>query len=209
MTAIDPSVACILLAAGSARRFGGGKLYAPLGGRPLCEWAAGRLEAAGFVSRYLVVKGGDDPHPGRPGWQLVENPSAEEGIASSIRAGVLAAAGHARVVIALADMPFVDPNHLAALAGGEGTLFTRFPEGRPGCPAAFPADAFPDLLELRGDRGAAALCASLGGTTRTSPGGASATFDVDSDADLTKAEQMLRREPALYLDQRPPNLPAR
>ena len=187
MTAIDPSVACILLAAGSARRFGGGKLYAPLGGRPLWEWAAGRLEAAGFVSRYLVVKGGDDPQPGRPGWQLVENPSAEEGIASSIRAGVLAAAGHARVVIALADMPFVDPNHLAALA----------------------ADAFPDLLELRGDRGAAALCASLGGTTRTSPGGASATFDVDSDADLTKAEQMLRREPALYLDQRPPNLPAR
>jgi len=209
MTAIDPSVACVLLAAGSARRFGGGKLYATLGGRPLWEWAAGRLEEAGFASRYLIVKHGADPKLERAGWNRVENPSAQEGIASSIRAGVRAAASHSRVVITLADMPFVDPGHLAALAGHGGTVFTRFPDGRPGCPAAFPADAFPDLLELRGDRGAAALCAPLDGTTRTSPGGAKATFDVDSDADLAQAEEILRREPALDLGQRPPNLPAR
>lgn len=208
MTAIDPSVACVLLAAGSARRFGGGKLFAPLGGRPLWQWAAGRLEAAGFVSRYLVVKGADDLQPERPGWQRVENPSAEEGIASSIRAGVRAAANHARVVIALADMPFVDPSHLAALARHSGTVFTRFPDGRPGCPAAFPAKAFPDLMELRGDKGAAFLCTALGGTTSTSPGGVAATFDVDSDADLVEAEDILRRGQASDLDQRPPNLPA-
>lgn len=199
MTAIDPSVACILLAAGSARRFGGGKLFAPLGGLPLWEWAASRLEQAGFVSRYLVVNPGDEALPTRPGWERVENTSAEEGIASSIRAGVQSASGRSRIVIALADMPFVDPAHLAALALGDGVVFTRFADGRPGCPAAFPASAFASLLHLRGDRGAAALCSALGGTTKAPPEGGLTTFDVDSDADLSEAEGMIRRTPHLSL----------
>ena len=199
MTAIDPSVACILLASGSARRFGGGKLSAPLGGLPLWEWAASRLEQAGFVSRYLVINPGDEVQPTRSGWDRIENPSAEEGIASSIRTGVQSASDQSRIVIALADMPFVDPAHLAALARSDGAVFTRFPDGRPGCPAAFPASAFASLLELRGDRGAATLCPTLGGTTKAPPDGALTTFDVDRDADLSEAERMLRHNPRLVL----------
>ncbi|MBH1944940.1 nucleotidyltransferase family protein [Erythrobacter sp. YJ-T3-07] len=197
MIAIDPSVACILLAAGSARRFGGGKLFAPLNGLPLWQWAASRLEQAGFVSRYLVVNPGDQAQPTRSGWDRVENTSAEEGIASSIRTGVESASGRSRMVIALADMPFVDPGHLAALARSDGVVFTRFADGRPGCPAAFPAGALASLLQLRGDRGAAALCSTLGGTTKAPLDGGLTTFDVDRDADLSEAERMIRRNPRL------------
>ncbi len=200
MTAIDPSVACILLAAGSAKRFGGGKLFAQLGGQPLWEWAAKRLEQAGFESRYLVVDPGVEAQPTRSGWHRVENPLADEGIASSIRAGVQSASGRSRIVIALADMPFVDPSHLAALAFGDGVIFTRFPDGQPGCPAAFPAGAYLSLLELREDRGAAALCSTLGGAIKAPPDCGPTTFDVDRDTDLSKAERMLRHNPGLLLD---------
>ena len=209
MTAIDPSVGCILLAAGSAKRFGGGKLFASLGGQPLWEWAAASLESAGFTSRYLVVNAEEGPSPERPGWSRVENSRAHEGIASSIRAGVRAASHHSRIVIALADMPFVDPSHLARLARRGGAIFTRFPEGRPGCPAAFPTGAFPTLCTLRGDKGAASLCGSLSGETEPPPDGSRALFDIDNDADLAQAEIMIRRTPGVRLDQRPSDLLAR
>ena len=192
MTAIDPSVACILLAAGSARRFGGGKLFAQLGGQPLWEWAAERLEQAGFESRYLVVDPAIEAHPTRSGWDRVENPFADEGIASSIRAGVQAASDQSRIVIALADMPFIDSAHFTALAHSDGVIFTRYPDGRPGCPAAFPASAFISLLDLRGDRGAAALCSTLGGVFVMPPDSQLETFDIDKTADLSEAERILR-----------------
>ena len=48
----------MVLAAGGAARFGGGKLLAPLHGRPLIEYAlgvAGRARAAGLIGRVVAV----------------------------------------------------------------------------------------------------------------------------------------------------------
>lgn len=157
MTRLDRSIALVLLGAGCARRFGGGKLAAELNGKPLWRWAADAAVKAGFTSRYLVVAPGEDL-PGREeSWCRIENADAAEGIAGSIRTGIKAAADAARVVIALADMPFVPAAHLRALAEAPGVLFTALPDGSRGSPAAFPADAFPRLLTLSGDRGAASL----------------------------------------------------
>ncbi len=70
-----------------------------------------------------------------------------------------------RVLIALADMPFVTPNHLGALiercmARKENASFTKCGQRR-SPPAAFGQDWFTPLRQLTGDAGARAILAEL------------------------------------------------
>ncbi|MEE3154475.1 MAG: NTP transferase domain-containing protein, partial [Pseudomonadota bacterium] len=92
----DADTALILLAAGRSRRFGSDKLVAAFRGAPLWSWAARAAEQAGFAHRYLVV----GPHSAispRPGWQVVLNSRADEGMGASIAAGVAQARRHSRL----------------------------------------------------------------------------------------------------------------
>ena len=155
---IADDVAVAVLAAGSGSRFGGGKLDAMLGGKPVGRWVTDAVEAAGARKRFLVCS----PTPpefaaGLQGWTLVRNDHADRGIGTSLHAAAEAAAGSARLVIALADMPLVPASHLSALAQRDGVVFTRYPNGKPGVPAAFPRSAFARLLSLPPGKGAAAV----------------------------------------------------
>lgn len=181
-----------MLAAGGAARFGGGKLARTLADKPLWQWAANTAEAAGFVQRICIVREGWGPArdlQGR-GWSVVANPDADTGIASSIKLACNGAAACQRLVIALADMPFVTSDHLRTLALSEGVAFTRYPSGHIGVPAAFPHDAFRKLAMLEGDRGAASLDwdARLIAITPASP---DTLIDVDTPGDLNHARAML------------------
>ena len=186
----NDSVALVLLAAGQARRFGGDKLRAGFAGSTVLDKAMTAAEAASFDARYLVVTPDAPPSERAASWQRVVNPDADSGVASSIRAGVTAASSHSRLVIALADMPFVTPHHLDALATGEGVLFTRQADGRSGSPAAFPREAYARLLTLDGDRGAAAL--DWLGATLLAPDDADMLQDIDTPNDLEKARRSRR-----------------
>ena len=193
---LDRSIAFALLASGGARRFGGGKLFADLGGRPLWRWATDTAEVAGFGPRFLIASERDAPvweHEAE-GWTICVNRDAAEGIASSIRAACRVAAQCRRLVIGLADMPFVDPAHLRTLASAKGAAFTRYPSGREGVPAAFPSDCFAALDELRGDRGAAAL-SWAGRRAILQPPSQHTLFDVDTAEDLDRARGLVRLTP--------------
>ena len=49
----DALLGCVIMASGEGRRFGGSKLMADFGGRPMLEWV---LDAAeGIFSRWVVV----------------------------------------------------------------------------------------------------------------------------------------------------------
>ena len=191
---LDHSIAFALLAAGGAERFGGGKLRADLGGRPLWRWAADSAEVAGFVTRFLITSEADAPllEGAAEGWSVHVNHHAHEGMASSIRAAGQLAAPCARLVIGLADMPFVEPAHLRELALGTGVAFTRYPAGREGVPAAFPTACFAALEKLRGDRGAAALDWNADRTALPPPT-PETLFDVDILADLDQARLIARK----------------
>jgi len=183
---IADDVAFAVLAAGSAMRFGGGKLDAPLRGRPLGRWATDAVEAAGAVARLLVVGLRPPAFAARlEEWTVVGNPDAARGIGTSIAAAVAAAAGRARLVIALADMPFVTADHLGRLARGEGMVFTRQADGRPGVPAAFPASVFRHLLDLPPDRGAAHLARTVP-AAMIDPPNAAIRIDIDTQADMAR-----------------------
>lgn len=188
----DDRTLLAVLAAGRAERFGGGKLDAPCAGRALGEWATSAAEAAGFASRIIVVADAPPSFVSRlKGWKIIHNPDAASGgIASSIRVASRAASAYARLIIVLADMPLIKSAHLCALAKTDGVVFTAYPDGSRGVPAAFPAQCFEALANIIS--GAASM--NWGETVKTlSPPESDSLFDVDTAADLAEADARLTR----------------
>ena len=100
-------LAIAVLAAGSAERFGGGKLDVPVAGKPLGRWA---LDTAMQIDSALVAVVGSDPKPAfAEGAELIANGYARKGIGTSVSAAArwaMQARADALVVL-LADMPLV------------------------------------------------------------------------------------------------------
>lgn len=112
----------------------------------------------------------------------VENPDAAEGIASSIRLGV-AHAGEARILITLCDQPFVTSDQLRALLAIDAPIVATGYRGIAGVPAAFAPRFIPELLQLRGDRGARAVIEAHRDETNV-VAFEDAGIDIDSEEDL-------------------------
>ena len=108
------------------------------------------------------------------------NPDADEGIASSIRFGVRAA-GEARVLIVLCDQPLINAEHLRALIAVDAPIVATGYRGIAGVPAIFAPELIPELLALRGDRGARAVIANHAAHVIPFEG---AAVDIDTEADL-------------------------
>lgn len=97
--------------------------------------------------------------------KVVVNDQWQEGLASSIRAGMEAVKTHAPdatgVLLMVCDQPRVTGEHLRRMIG----IFSQSPEavvasvyaGGRGTPAIFPRAAFGELRALRGDKGARSL----------------------------------------------------
>jgi molybdenum cofactor cytidylyltransferase len=161
------SLVGILLAAGRGRRFDpAGKqdklLQAlPTGQAVVLEAASNLLAAASTV--IAVVRHRDDAVADLlrdAGCRVVACPDADDGMASSLRRGLGEAKDCDGWVIALGDMPFVDPQTIRLLMQGIGegaTIAVPVHQGRRGNPVAFGRALLPNLLVLSGDRGARAL----------------------------------------------------
>ena len=175
-----------LLAAGSATRFGGGKLDAPLQGRPLGRWALDRARAQGGEP---VVVCGTNPPAFAAGCRLIINHDATAGMGTSIRLAAHAAheSGAARLLIMLADMPFVSDATLRALADGCGTgaAACTYPDGALGPPACFHASLYPLLTALPPEKGAQGLLRAISGLSQITPAPAELA-DIDTQEDLAR-----------------------
>lgn len=158
-------VVAAVLAAGSSSRFPGDKLLHPLAGKPLAAHIADTL--AGFDVGYRLAICPSTP-PDRAdlfasrGFETIVNPAPERGMASSLAVAAERATqlGVSRLLICLADMPYVTGEHLAALLNltGEAPSATRI-AGHGGPPAAFPSRLFSALAGLSGDKGAREMLA--------------------------------------------------
>jgi molybdenum cofactor cytidylyltransferase len=153
-------IAVALLAAGRAQRFGSDKLMADLDGIPLGLHSARNVDAAGFGWRFAVCSKGAaiSQHFAAEGWAVLENAAPEDGQSASLHLAVAAAmATEAEaLLVVLADMPFVTPEHLRKVAA-TGTPTASHDGRAPMPPALFPRTYWPQLLATKGDRGAATL----------------------------------------------------
>ncbi len=188
-----PRVVGVLLAAGAGRRFGAPKQLAVLDGRPLVTHALEHLLAVESLAGVLVVVGAEGEAVGGavasyPAVRVVDCRDWEEGLAASLRAGVLAAdaQGADAVLIHLADLPRVTPQVMRLVAdsalGADGRL-SDVPvratfDGAPGHPVVLPRSRFGLVTHLRGDEG---LRSILGGhaATRVEVGHLADPVDVD------------------------------
>lgn len=183
------SVGAILLAAGSAARFGGKKLLADFNG-PLVAGAARNARQAGLPLLAVVAPGEDAVASaiGSPA-TLVVAPEAHLGLSRSLAAGLSAApAGWRAALILLGDMPCIQPSTLRLIAehaGRADSIVTVEHGGRRGNPVAWGRDHWPMLTAVTGDRGGGALLDQLAArVTRLSVDDPGILIDVDTAADL-------------------------
>lgn len=190
MTPNASSLVALVLAAGSARRFGSDKLSAAFRGEPLVHHAI-RTARAAPVARVIVVcseKLAIGEWPGEPPVETVR--IASDALSASLQAGIAAAGGASGAFILLGDMPLV-PTHVAGdLAKALGDHFAAVPRhaGKNGHPVLLSARAFPEIARLTGDEGAGRLLKQRGDV---------AFVDVEEDTillDVDRAEDLARLE---------------
>lgn len=181
-----------VLAAGSARRFGGGKLNAACAGKPLGRWALDAVAEAHLPAGLIVTGPDGAAFANGAGWELLPNPHAERGLGTSLSlAARIGLEREARaLLVLLADMPLIDPAFLAELAAATPPAAACYPDGDPGVPALFGQAQFSALAALTGDHGASALLALMDGLATLAPP-AGMLRDVDRPEDLAEAERQL------------------
>ncbi len=125
-------IGAIVLAAGASRRFGGGKLLAPLNGAPVLAHVLRTAATLGFAATIVVLGHDADAIEAAIAWtgeRRVRNPDPDAGLASSLRLGFEAlrdeteAAGSPcdAAVVLLGDQPLLDPAVVRALFAADTT----------------------------------------------------------------------------------------
>ncbi|MEO1725312.1 MAG: NTP transferase domain-containing protein, partial [Pseudomonadota bacterium] len=168
--ALRPRISGLLLAAGASRRMAGrDKLLEDTGGEAMIARAARALAASGVDEVVAVLRPGATARRGAlagHGLRLLENARAEDGMGTSIAAGLAAIDPAAEgVLIALADMPELEAEDharlIAAFDPGEGREIVRAAsaDGTPGNPVLIGRRFFEPLGLLSADEGARAILA--------------------------------------------------
>lgn len=154
--------AAIVLAAGAGSRFGGGKLLAPLEGRPILQHVLERLESADLDEVIVVVGADADAVEGAidaSAARLVVNPAPDEGLSSSLKVGIGALSDDAdAALIALGDQPLLPPRAVRALLEadaqpGRPIVVPVYGDGAGRNPVLLRRDAFALIDQTSGDRG--------------------------------------------------------
>jgi len=153
----------LLLAAGSAQRFGSDKLLHALPhGVSIAVQSARNLKSE-VESVFAVLRPGKDSLAEKlktEGCEVVFCENADEGMGASLACAVRAAGKAGGYLIALADMPFIRRSSIAAvreaLAAG-APLAAPYWRGRRGHPVGISGTFFEDLLSLTGDQGARSI----------------------------------------------------
>ena len=189
------TIAVILIAAGASRRFGvADKLYANYHDQPLITHALALYQNANFSQRILVTRpdSGLEQLPQAASFHHTANPQADKGMGTSIAAGMAAVSDARHVLIALADMPNIQPQTIARLLAaaqmeGRSIIVPTF-EGKDGHPVIFGAAHFAALAALDADTGGRDIIRKHPSVvSRLAVDDAGVVFDIDTPEELSRA----------------------
>lgn len=164
-------IAAVVLAAGCSMRFGeSNKLLSAICGRPMISRVVETVRASGVDIIHVVV--GHQAERVQEalrhlGITVVDNPHYDEGMASSVVAGIESLPGTVGAAfVVLGDMPLLDPSVFAALIAAHrhqpDLIGIPCLEGKRGNPVLWPRPFFERLLRLKGDSGGRSLFKEFG-----------------------------------------------
>lgn len=186
------NVVAILLAAGSAKRFGSDKLLHALPhGVPIAVQAARHLKAAGANKIVVVVRPGENGISAlfrAEGCEVVVCENVTEGMGASLACAVRSAGRADAYLVALGDMPFIRSSSIAAvldaLAAGAALAAPYF-RARRGHPVGIAGNFRAELERLTGDEGAKRLLdAHAAKLVKVPVGDPGVLRDIDTPEDL-------------------------
>ncbi|MEW6473234.1 MAG: nucleotidyltransferase family protein [Actinomycetota bacterium] len=195
--AVGLRVGVIVLAAGRGSRFGdeSPKTLARLGRRPLVAHAVTSAKASGLRPVVVVVgcQAADVAAAAGRDVEVIENPYWEEGMSTSLRAGLAAVLADRTVTamtVALADQPRIgaEAYRRLVLAHADGAeLAVATYGGKRGHPVLIGRNYFEEAMRMTGDQGARTLLAKPEVVEVPCDGTGEAT-DIDTPADLAALE---------------------
>jgi len=188
----------ILLAAGSARRFGAHKLLHPLPDGVAIGVAAASALLRAMPDVIAVVQPEDhaliDTFT-QLGMKVVQNTRADEGMGTSLAAGVNATSSADGWLIALADMPWIQSATITALVNqlnNGASMIAPAYQGQRGHPVGFSARWQQPLRALSGDKGARGLIENYPDELELlTTGDAGVLKDIDHPQDLNCSRRRL------------------
>ncbi len=155
-------IGCLVMAAGSAVRFGSNKLESMMGGKSLLRRALEAVPAEEFA-RVTVVTQYDDAAALAEsfGFAVVRNNRPQDGLSRTVRLGTEAMADCDAILYQVADQPLLERETVRR----ELAFFRAHPEcitglahnGVRGNPCVFPRRFFSELTALEGDVGGNAV----------------------------------------------------
>jgi molybdenum cofactor cytidylyltransferase len=187
----EPTLHALVLAAGSASRFGSPKQLVRIGGQPMLHKAVSQAtEVVGHAVTVVLGAYADQLAPllKHTTASVLINRNWEEGMASSLRSGVANLPGSCDgVLITLADQVGVTTFDLKRLATAwkrqSEWLIAATYDGQMGVPAIFPRTTFSAFSDLRGDVGAKVILARHADRCLRVPM-PNASIDIDRPEDL-------------------------
>lgn len=189
------TVAAIILAAGASRRLGQAKQLVRQGSETLLGRTIRVVREAGVAGIFVVLGAQRELISASIAFSdavLVFNENWEKGIASSIHAGLRALDTHSgewsEALILSCDQPQLSASHLREMLRVVAATQQKFIVASSyadtlGVPAIFPRPVFPQLMALRGDKGARAILLDPPCPLAAVPF-AGGEIDIDVPADL-------------------------
>ncbi len=207
---IDPTdrrtIAAVILAAGSSRRFGeANKLLADVAGRPLIAHIVATFLSAQVPD--IIVVTGPDPEAiqsalANASIRFVHNPNHLSGMGSSVATGIAALSDqHSGALVCPGDMPGISGSFVDELigaffaAGANRVIRPLLADGRPAHPVLWPARLFPVLEKLSGPEGGRQVLDALATDVMTlKSNNADAALDIDTQDDLDALRIRLQKQ---------------
>ncbi len=190
-------IAGLLLAAGSAKRFGSNKLLHALPhGVPIAVQSARHLKPESSAVVAVVRPGQDTLYKvlQAEGCNVVVCENADEGMGASLACGARAAGEADGYLVALADMPFIRRSSIAAVREAlekGAALAAPYWRGRRGHPVGISRAFYDQLVELKGDEGARSILAANEARLVKIPlGDPGVLRDIDRPEDLSPPIQV-------------------
>lgn len=187
------NIGCILMAAGTASRFGSNKLLYSIDGRPLIAHTLSALPVRLFARAVAVVSCEDTKAiANAAGYATVWNPQPERGQGGSIALGMRHMMDMDAIMFCVADQPRLRQESVQAMLAGyvQGSFCALAWRGKRGNPVIFPAFTFEALASLKANEtGRAILTKYPDQISLVDAASAAELLDIDTLEDLQKIER--------------------